>query len=466
MRRLPVLCAFILLCPTALAQYYGPASEHPYSVERWDEDYSYLKDPGQRTDFFDPIKYIPLNADGDWYLSLGGQARYRFDYFNNTSFGAGVQDENGFHLTRLLAHLDAHFGPNLRAFVQLNSGMADNRAGGLRPGDADEFDLQQAFADLRLPLSESGDTSVTARLGRQELIYGSQRLVSPSDWNNVRRTFEGARLTFAFPNDTLDLFLTRPVVIEKEEPNTGDNHTSFAGVYNVTALPDLIRDADSRLELYFLALNKSPSAITGFATTSDTYTLGSRFKTSPTPWDFDIELDYQLGETAGESISAYSLATELGYTFSNVPFTPRAYAGLDVASGSHDPGRRFNQLFPPQYTYLGHIYLFGRQNIIDAHAGASLALTSAVTLQLDQHVFWRQNVNDAAYGITGAVARPDNGSDAAYLGTEFDSVINWQITRHFSAYLGYAHFFTGTFISQTGPSHDIDFLYAAATFTF
>jgi hypothetical protein len=64
------------------------------------------------------------------------------------------------------------------------------------------------------------------------------------------------------------------------------------------------------------------------------------------------------------------------------------------------------------------------------------------------------------------VVRADNGSDAAYVGTEFDIALTWQIDRHWSAYIGYAHFFTGDFISETGASKDVDFLYASVTWTF
>src|SRR5437867_3703585 len=54
----------------------GPAA--PYSVVRWNEDYSYLKDPDLRTDFFDAIKYIPLNdAGGGSFDGAAGGARGR-----------------------------------------------------------------------------------------------------------------------------------------------------------------------------------------------------------------------------------------------------------------------------------------------------------------------------------------------------------------------------------------------------
>src|SRR5205807_10294010 len=99
------------------------------------------------------------------------------------------------------------------------------------------IDFQQAFLDLKLPLDDS--RSMLLRVGRQELIYGSQRLVSPNDWGNVRRTFEGGKLVLSVPNDTAELFLVRPVTIVKDRLNSGDDRTAFAGIYNVTAFPDL-----------------------------------------------------------------------------------------------------------------------------------------------------------------------------------------------------------------------------------
>jgi hypothetical protein len=145
---------------------------------------------------------------------------------------------------------------------------------------------------------------------------------------------------------------------------------------------------------------------------------------------------------------------------------PRLSLGLDIASGSPDPDGRFNQLFPPTYNYLGHAYLFGRTNLVDVHAGLDLHLTRDLALFVTQHVYWRQNTDDALYNLSGEVVRADLGSDAAYVGNEFDIVLTWQINRYLSSYLGYAHFFAGDFIQDTGASEDVDFLYASVTYTF
>src|SRR5258706_1055270 len=93
-----------------MAQTQPPpaGSPPPYTLSRWDEDYRYLSEPavGDPHDTFDPIKYIRLNNKRDIYLSLGGQIRYRYEFFNDFNFGAGPQDNDGYHLIRTFAHVD------------------------------------------------------------------------------------------------------------------------------------------------------------------------------------------------------------------------------------------------------------------------------------------------------------------------------------------------------------------------
>src|SRR5439155_20109844 len=132
-------------------------------------------------------------------------------------------------------------------------------------------------------------------------------------------------------------------------------------------------------------------------------------------------------------IAAWAIAGEAGYTF-NVPLNPRLAIGADVASGSADAAHRFNQLFPPLYMYLGHLYLFGRQNIIDVHPELSFDITRSVAVNVAQHFFWRQNVSDAVYNLNGGVVRASGASKAAYIGNEFDISLSWQIKRHAGVY--------------------------------
>jgi hypothetical protein len=439
---------------------------------------------------FDPLKYIPLGPD-DWYVSLGAQFRERYEYFNNFNFSPPApvpQDEDGYFLTRILAHADFHFGPSVRVFVQGKSSMEDGRDGGPRPVDADEIDIQQLFADVKFSLG--GNNAATVRVGRQDLLYGAQRLISPLDWTNNRRTFEGGKVATTFGPHTLDLFWVRPVDVDKEELNDGDGQTSFAGLYATFALPDLLKGAGSKLDAYFLALNRTNAR---FATNAlgpdadeDRYTVGARFSAAPKPFDVDVEFDYQFGQFADQRVSAWSIAAEAGYTLANCPMAPRLYLGFDLATGNDNPDGSgtfgtFNQLFPLGHAYFGYIDVIGRQNIIDLHPGIEATLLAnakyakKVTLRADYHLFWRENENDAVYNVlAGAASSPPQagvlraplGSDETFVGSELDFLLNWQIDRHLLLYGGYSHFFAGDFIQDTGPSHDIDFAYFALVYTF
>src|SRR3984957_20821041 len=48
-----------------------PARPPLTPVDQADENFTFLKDPSKRTDFWDFLKYIPLNQQGDDYLTLG-----------------------------------------------------------------------------------------------------------------------------------------------------------------------------------------------------------------------------------------------------------------------------------------------------------------------------------------------------------------------------------------------------------
>ena len=177
--------------PTATPVTATKPSPPAFQPLRYDEDYGYLKDKTKRTDSLDKLKYISLGKE-NFYVSLGGEARIRYEYYGNAGFGSGTQDPNGYLLQRYLFHSDWHFGKNFRVFAQLQSALVSGRRGGARPTDKDNLDLHQAFFDVKFGDEKRGN--FTIRAGRQEVEFGSGRLVSASEGLNVRRSFDGARL--------------------------------------------------------------------------------------------------------------------------------------------------------------------------------------------------------------------------------------------------------------------------------
>ena len=192
---------------------WAQVPERPsFQTLRYNEDWTFLRDPAQRTDFLDSTKYMPFTTNGDWYLSLGGEARLKYELYTEPAFNQQPADDNGFLLQRYLLHADLHATPWFRVFGQLQSSLEDYRNSGPRPTDRDDLDLHQAFADVRAPLHE--DDALTLRAGRQEMAYGSQRLVSVRESPNNRLAFDAARVLTQFGVWRADAWLGQPVEVD------------------------------------------------------------------------------------------------------------------------------------------------------------------------------------------------------------------------------------------------------------
>src|SRR6204780_1742397 len=171
----------------------SPPPAPTYHLLREDDDWSFLADPSLadrvvRQDFWDLIKYIRLRSDrSDWFLSMGGEAREVWEQIGNDSWGQ-QPFMNGYFNERYMFYFDVHYGKHVRSFVELKSGLNSYRIGGPRPIDEKKLDFQAGFLELA---TSKGANSVALRVGRQELEYGSGRLVDVREGPNVRLSFDG-----------------------------------------------------------------------------------------------------------------------------------------------------------------------------------------------------------------------------------------------------------------------------------
>src|ERR1700685_325827 len=182
----------------------GPVlPDRNYQLLREDEDWSFLRDPALRQDFWDPIKYIPLRHNSrDWYLTISGEAREVWEQTGNNNWGEQPY-WNSFFLQRYMLGFDAHFGQHFRTFVEFKSGLESFRIGGPRPIDEKRLDFQNAFLDLTTARKLNW---FTLRAGIQEMEYGSGRLIDVREGPNVRLSFIGFRLLSKLGSWRVDTF--------------------------------------------------------------------------------------------------------------------------------------------------------------------------------------------------------------------------------------------------------------------
>lgn len=463
----------------AVAQEQADAFVRPayQPNQRFNEDWSALRghDPATTGDLFDPIKFVPLNADGSVWASFGGQLRSRFEHWGN--FGYADKNDDDLVFWRARMHGDFHVGEHVRFFIEGKSALLTpdrDLPGTRRTLDVDEIDLQQAFADLKLPLDEN--TTLTIRGGRQELLFGAQRLVSPLDWSNTRRTWDGVSAILDIGEWRVTGFWAQFAPVRKYEFNQADRQTEFYGVYAAGE----ILTTDIGLDLYFLVLNRvDPVMFNGTTGDEDRFTLGGRAhgKVGDSGFDYDLEGAYQFGEIGAGDINAFMVAGQLGYKFADAYGAPRVWFGVDYASGDEAPGgdvETFNQLFPLGHKYFGFIDTVARQNVIDINPGltikpfANVAALDKLSLLVWGHVFLRAQDTDALYNAGGAVVRGGGLSNEREIGAEIDVLLKYPVDRHLTALLGYSHFFAGDFIEEATPAadKDIDFFYLSLEYTF
>ncbi len=441
------------------------------SAGRFNEDWSVLRgvDLGATDDFWDRLKFIPLAPDQSVWLSFGGQARERGEYFRQFLFGSSQPEQSdAYLLSRFRLSADLHVTPYFRVFAEGKSAFALDRdlVGGRTTAFVDEFDLLNAFADIMIPLGEQA--SATLRGGRQELIFGSQRLVGPGDFTQVPRTFDGGTASLRIADWTITPFWTEAVpIVHKYRFNESTSDQKLFGIFSTGPLHLL----PVNLDLYWLDADNATAAFNGTTGRERRHTLGGRTwgKIGSTGLDFEVEGAAQFGTVGGRDIAASMATANVGYTLPVARLSPRIYLEFDYASGDKRPGGgvgTFNQLYPNGHSYLGYIDYIGRQNIISPSAGLTMTPIHDLTLSLQQYFFWRASDRDAVYNKAGGVLRPGIVTTARYVGAEVDLLATYNFTRHLLGYAGYSHFSTGEFIRKTGPDKNSDFLYAAMQYTF
>jgi len=461
----------------ALAEEAPPA----FTNLRYDENWS-TYDPENGGTWFAPIKHAPL-SEKVW-ASFGGDASLRWEHFE----GAGFDDanEDSYLLYRTFLHTDLHLGTHWRLFVQGRFSGVDERdlPGGNREAlDYDKGDLWNTFIEAKYPL---GNVTATLRAGRIELQYGKQRLVSPLDWSNNRRIFEGAVLQLAGDEGRwkLDAFVTRPVNIDGDRFtwNESDKDRAFAGLYYTQKLG---AEGAHAIDAYLFYQQRESPVIAQ----EDLYTLGVRaFGPVIAGLTYDIEAAWQFGERVMDNryfdesldIGAWFASAELKYTFAEIWGKPYLLLGLDYASGDGDPAdgqvETFNQLYPLGHAYFGFIDTVARQNVKAVRFSGGISLVpQKLTAAIDYHFFHRAAETDALYNAGGALARGplyttpgDRIVTSQYnaIGRELDVTLQYTVNRHVVVTAGYSRFFTGDFLKETGASDDTDFVYTQVETTF
>lgn len=441
------------------------AQPDPYpKVLRYEEDYRYLADPTKRSDFWDPIKFIPLTASKESYLTIGGEWRERYENFDPPAFGLTGIDHDGFVLHRLLLSGDLHLGEEFRTFVQLGSHFESGRKGLPVSTDDDDLDLQQGFLETKFDLTEV--TSAGLRAGRQEIVLGSGRLVTIREGTNVRRSFDGARAMLRSAGYNVDALWAETVELEEglfdDEPNSDE---ALWGLYGVLPAPGI---ESAHLDLYYLGLEREPAFYAAGTADERRHSVGARFWGDAGSFDYNLEALYQFGEFGGREIGAWAASSDIGFTFTDVSWQPRIGLKANAESGDDDLTDdrlgTFNPLFP-NHAYFTEAALAAPMNGIDVHPNLTLHPTDELTLRVGWDFFWREDTDDGIYSAALTPIAGTAGGDDRYIGNLVIVHGQWRPDRHLELNAEYTHFEVGGTVKQAG-GRDVDYVMFSAAYKF
>jgi hypothetical protein len=449
-----------LPCPNASAQVLRDPPT-PYHFLRYEDVPDDEQNPNWPYDFWKPLKFIPLDFGSDSYINFGGEDRERIEHFSEPFFGLTPRGTTTYDMHRLLLQGDLHLDDSFRAFVQFGDELVTSPSLS-PPTDVDRLDLQQGFADLKTPIGSDG--SLTFRGGRQEITFGSSRLVDVREGPNIRLSFDGGRAIYESPDLRMDAFVTRPVVPEQgyfdDHVDPGQAFWGVYGVVPVRAVPGLHAD------LYYLGLDRQNAVFDSGTATETRHSLGTRLWGQSGAWDYDTEGVSQFGSFGARDIRAWTVASNTGYSINGAWGEQRLGLQADAASGGGSGGtlRSFDPLFP-KYAYFTEASINAPMNLFDLFPSVTVQPLPNFAITSGIDVLWRYSTHDAFYQPPGVPLVPGSANDKRFLGEQYNLHAEWQVTAHVNVNAVYVHFFTDGFL-RAARAKDIDYFGVWTSYSF
>ncbi len=399
-----------------------------------------------------------------WQFKLGADERLRYEYRQEFDLDRSRQDMGNLFFHRLKLNATATFSDEylndvLTVFVEGLDAQTWGYQLKAQANQVDDFDFHQGYVTINN--IAGSDLDFTA--GRKELKYGNGRLIAQPSWSNRVRSFDAGVLHYDHAGWWGDLLYAQDVKHDDNNFNfsyDGEFVSGFYGGYQKDKVSPLF-------ETYFLTqvIGKTP-------VTSHRYTVGGRFQSQI--WShalLEIEAPWQFGDTGTQDIRAYAWNVSLSKSFDEAFLKPKVNFEYNVASGDKSPTDTESNTFMPLYQTThdpyGLIDLFRWQNMREVATGVDLLPTEKFKLRPQVNFFWLESKFDPWVNSSGTTVRSKTGGNREYyVGNEASLRAYYDVTKNIKWETGYAHFFTGEYIEDSGADDDVDWAYTQVTFKY
>ena len=543
-------CAFaipsgVVLAPTVLMAEaghvgYGPASPALFSsadVLVTDTDFRLPLPPSSAFDIRNFWMRADLRVRPEWRngVCFGGGPPIGGACNSLSLSGSGTAAHTGSKASDFFIQQWARLGlgydpsPNINFYLELQDsatwGASGNPIGGSQGGDASNHHcgLQQPGqcrlgirAGYALIRNLAGIEGLSAKLGRQYVVFGNQRLFGHFDWANTGYSHDGIMLSYTRTDFdvTLGWFRNSETDLGQGQPNGSlspnlltcgpdanasptcnpalAQHAADAGsdvdmivFYNqIRNLPRMVVEPYYVFYSNRLPERANPGQYLPKSASQLRHMVGVRVELRDGNWDVVHEAAYQFGRTADGfgfdnqrnlNINAWASGTWLGYTWFNHSWKPRFAIGFDYASGDGDsncvtPGgnlarscgsnaNTFENFFPTNFLHVGYMLNGAWRNTIQPQVNLQARPTVRDHIEIWGLRKYLASARDNWYrGSQGPLIFSRSDNTETHVGDELD--IAWShlfADGKVSLAVMYGHFFAGPYIHhQLGTSSDQD----------
>jgi hypothetical protein len=399
------------------------------------------------------------------WLRFSGEIRLRGEGF--TGAGFKPDDGTGYMLSRVRLNMRVQPTSWMTFMFQGQDshilGEDEKKLAPLPPYQ-DTFDLRQAY----LEFGDVEKRNFGFRLGRQELAFGSERLLGNANWLNTPRSFDGFRATYRGSSYRLDGFAACMDKIHDGQFNECVFGSNIYGFYST--FTKLV--PKTSIEPFFFwrrqSALKTEEGVTGIMNYG---TVGFHWSVKPaTALDYDVEMARQAGSLGSDTISAWAGHWLVGYTLASVRYKPRFMTEFNYATGDHGvDGTRgtFDQIYPSGHDLYGLVDQVGWKNIEHVRGGVELKPTAKWKIGSKYSSYWLADTHDALYSAAStALAKSAAGTAGKWVGQELDFTGSYSVNKRTVLSGGFGHLFPGTFLRNTTPHVGYTYPYVQVVYGF
>lgn len=431
-----------------------------------------MKQPNPTAIFFTLAMTLSMAATvGAQDITFNGQIRFRGE-LNGKDFNNSTEISLANHL-RTRFNISIKADNNSSGLIQIQDyRVFGEETSTLKDGSADKLDLHQAYFKIDklfgLPLS--------AKIGRQELAYGNQRIIGAVGWDNIGRSFDGIVTSYKKGKFKIDAFLTKEATKKSKTVSWSVLDTltwqisnldslSFTDGKNFSGLwasmdfniPGLVNN--THVATYYLLDRTGDTAIN--RSTIGLFSKGSYGLAGGITITQEVDLAMQTGSfNETTDIDASLLGVRLVVSLPKVATKPKIGFGYDLVSGedsSKAGDNAFNTLYATNHKFYGFMDYFlnipkhaKKAGLIDVIGTFGFTPIKGLT------------VNGAYHMLT--TDQPVNGSND--LGTELDFTANIGFRKGIGIVAGYSIFTPGTIFKSWEGSDPSSWAFLMVIYNF